>query len=159
MQHLSEAWRCWKANAPWKVPGMPAPIEALIQKYIKQKADWWRNATYYNRERIKRGAAVDKTVCKKNLGRLTRLALKDEQERQHNYLKDGPYLTPEESVSIYTTLVHWLESRSYAQVPFPPLNYKNDTKIFILCLERLKEAYQVKSRLNKNQREELALIE
>ena len=22
LQHLSEAWRCWKANIPWKVPGM-----------------------------------------------------------------------------------------------------------------------------------------
>jgi hypothetical protein len=85
---------------------------------------------HYNRERIKRGATVDKTVCKKNLGRLTRLWLKvptrrpnsvrsgpnldqrapiasspsdesrqhhtitfrraqAEQERQHNYLKDG----------------------------------------------------------------------
>ena len=32
---------------------------------------------------------VDKTVCKKNLGRLTRLYLKAEQERQHNYLKVG----------------------------------------------------------------------
>lgn len=30
---------------------------------------------------------MDKTVCKKNLGRLTRLWLKAEQERQHNYLK------------------------------------------------------------------------
>lgn len=33
------------------------------------------------------------------------------QERQHNYLKDGPYVTPEEAVAIYTTTVHWLESR------------------------------------------------
>ena len=31
---------------------------------------------HYNRERIRRGATVDKTVCKKNLGRLTRLYLK-----------------------------------------------------------------------------------
>jgi len=21
LQHLSEAWRCWKANIPWKAPG------------------------------------------------------------------------------------------------------------------------------------------
>ena len=42
---------------------------------------------HYNRERIRRGATVDKTVCRKNLGRLTRLYLKAEQERQHNYLK------------------------------------------------------------------------
>ena len=26
-----------------------------------------------------------------------------EQERQHNYLKDGPYITAEEAVAIYTT--------------------------------------------------------
>lgn len=51
------------------------------------KADWWTNIAHYNRERIRRGATVDKTVCKKNLGRLTRLWLKAEQERQHNYLK------------------------------------------------------------------------
>lgn len=24
LQHLSEAWRCWKANIPWKV-GLPPP--------------------------------------------------------------------------------------------------------------------------------------
>ena len=42
------------------------------------KADWWTNASYYNRERIRRGATVDKNVCKKNLGRLTRLYLKAE---------------------------------------------------------------------------------
>jgi pre-mRNA-processing factor 8 len=48
----------------------------MILRYVKQKADWWTNSAYYNRERIKRGATVDKTVCKKNLGRLTRLNLK-----------------------------------------------------------------------------------
>jgi pre-mRNA-processing factor 8 len=87
LQHLSEAWRCWKANIPWKVPGLPAPIENMILRYVKQKADWWTQVAHYNRERIRRGATVDKTVCRKNLGRLTRLFLKAEQERQHNYLK------------------------------------------------------------------------
>lgn len=121
LQHLSEAWRCWKANIPWKVrpmpgscgrqcfqfrvsdqftqcpcvvdhvsvqvPGLPAPIENMILRYVKMKADWWTNVAHYNRERIRRGATVDKTVCRKNLGRLTRLYLKAEQERQHNYLK------------------------------------------------------------------------
>ena len=56
---------------------------------MQAKADWWTNTAHYNRERIRRGATVDKTVCKKNLGRLTRLYLKAEQERQHNYLKVG----------------------------------------------------------------------
>ena len=159
LQHLSEAWRCWKANIPWKVNGMPGPIENMILRYVKAKADWWTNAAYYNRERIRRGATVDKTVCKKNLGRLTRLYLKSEQERQHNYLKDGPYISPEEGVAIYTTTVHWLESRKFVHIPFPPITYKHDTKLFNLALERLKESYSVKSRLNQAQREELGLIE
>ena len=90
---------------------------------------------------------------------LARLYLKAEQERQHNYLKDGPYISPEEAVAIYTTTVHWLESRRFAPIPFPRLSYKHDTKLLILALERLKEAYSVKSRLNQSQREELGLIE
>ena len=102
---------------------------------------------------------MDKTVCKKNLGRLTRLWLKAEQERQHNYLKDGPYVSAEEAVAIYTTTVHWLESRKFSPIPFPPLSYKHDTKLLILALERLKENYGINSRLNQNQREELGLIE
>ena len=159
LQHLSEAWRCWKSNIPWKVPGLPAPIENIILRYVKSKADWWISVAHYNRERIRRGATVDKTVAKKNLGRLTRLWLKAEQERQHNYMKDGPYVSSEEAVAIYTTTVHWLESRKYSPIPFPAVSYKHDTKILILALERLREAYSVKGRLNQNQREELALIE
>jgi pre-mRNA-processing factor 8 len=159
MQHLSEAWRCWKANIPWKVPGLPAPVESMILRYVKVKADWWTNTAHYQRERLRRGATVDKTVAKKNLGRLTRLWLKAEQERQHNYLKDGPYVSPEEAVAIYTTTAHWLESRRFTPIPFPPLNYKHDTKLLILALERLKEAYSIMGRLNSSQREELALVE
>lgn len=157
--HLNEAWRCWKANIPWKVPGMPAPVENMILRYVKSKADWWTNIAHYNRERIKRGATVDKTVATKNLGRLTRLWLKDEQERQHSYLKDGPYLSTEEAVAIYTTTVHWLESRKFSPIPFPPLSYKHDTKLLILSLEYLKEQYGIGRQLNHKQKEELGLIE
>ncbi|KAF2857228.1 PROCN-domain-containing protein [Piedraia hortae CBS 480.64] len=159
LQHLSEAWRCWKSNIPWKVPGLPKPIEDVILRYVKSKADWWVSVAHYNRERIRRGATVDKTVAKKNLGRLTRLWLKAEQERQHNFLKDGPYISTEESVAIFTTVVHWLESRKFQPIPFPPVSYKHDTKILTLALERLRESYSVKGRLNQSQREELALIE
>jgi len=159
LSHLSEAFRCWKANIPWKVPGMPAPIENMILRYVKAKADWWTNIAHYNRERIKRGGTVDKTVVKKNLGRLTRLWLKAEQERQHNYLKDGPYVSAEEAVAIYTTTVHWLESLKFTPIPFPPLSYKHDTKLLILALERLKEGYGLQVRLNSSAREELGLIE
>ena len=40
-----------------------------------------------------------------------------------------------------------------------PLSYKHDTKLLVLALEKLKEAYSVQGRLNASQREELALIE
>ncbi|KAK3301644.1 NUC071 domain-containing protein [Chaetomium strumarium] len=159
LQHLSEAWRCWKSNIPWKVPGLPVAIENIILRYVKSKADWWISVAHYNRERIRRGATVDKTVAKKNVGRLTRLWLKAEQERQHNHMKDGPYVSSEEAVVIYTTTVHWLESRKFSPIPFPSVSYKHDTKILILALERLREAYSTKGRLNQSQREELALIE
>ena len=159
MQHLSEAWRCWKANIAWKVPGMPKPIENMILRYIKLKAEWWTNAAHYTRERIKRSTTMDKTICKKNVGRLARLYFKNEQERQYNYLTEGPYISSDEAVSIHGLLVNWLEARKFTHIPFPPINYKHDTKLFVLALERLKEAYSVKSRLNQIQREELALIE
>ncbi len=159
LAHLSESWRCFKANIPWKVPGMPAPVENMILRYVKSKADWWTNMAHYNRERIKRGATVDKTVCKKNLGRLTRLWLKSEQERQHNYLKDGPYVSTEEAVAIYTTTFNWLESRKFSPIPFPPLSYKHDTKLLILALERLKENFMSGNKLSGSQREELGLVE
>ena len=58
------------------MPGLPTPVENMILRYVKAKADWWTNSAHYNRERVRRGATVDKTVVKKNLGRLTRLYLK-----------------------------------------------------------------------------------
>ena len=121
LAHLSESWRCFRANIPWKVPGLPAPIESMILRYVKAKGDWWVNSAHYNRERLRQGMHVDKTTARKNLGRLTRLWVKAEQERQHNYLKDGPYCSAEEGVAIYTTTVNWLESQVFSH-PFPPVS-------------------------------------
>lgn len=70
----------------FQVPGLPVPIENMILRYVKSKADWWTNVAHYNRERIRRGATVDKTVCRKNLGRLTRLWLKAEQVNEITFV-------------------------------------------------------------------------
>ncbi|KAJ1734331.1 hypothetical protein LPJ61_001133, partial [Coemansia biformis] len=160
---LLESWlvvhNCYKANIPWQVPGMPTAVENMILRYVKAKADWWTSVAHYNRERIRRGATVDKAVARRNCGRLTRLWLKAEQERQRSYLKDGPYVGAEEAVAIYTTAVHWLEARRFAPIPFPPLSYKHDPKLLVLALERLRESYSVQGHLNASQREELGLIE
>lgn len=159
LQHLSEAWRCWKANIPWEVPGMPEPIKNIIERYVKAKADGWISSAHRNRERIKRGAHIEKTAVKKNLGRLTRLWVRHEQERQQLIEKNGPEITPQEATAIFSTMVNWLDSRKFSPIPFPPLTYKNDTKILVLALESLKESYGSKVRLNATEREELALIE
>ena len=34
LSHLSEAFRCWKANIPWKVPGMPVPVAQLAGPHL-----------------------------------------------------------------------------------------------------------------------------
>ncbi|XBI08027.1 hypothetical protein VPH35_135830 [Triticum aestivum] len=121
LDHLGDAWRCWKANIPWKVPGLPVPTEYMILGYVKSKADWWTNVAHYNRERIN-GVVLQLTKITREATQLL--------ER-----------TPEEAVAIYTTTVHWLESRKFSPIPFPPLAYKHDTKLLILALERLKESY------------------
>ncbi|KAG7195924.1 pre-mRNA-splicing factor 8 [Scheffersomyces spartinae] len=159
LQHLSEAWRCWKANIPWKVPGLPEPIEKLIERYIQAKADGWIQVAHYNRDRLMKGSTVEKTVAKKNLGRLSRLWLKNEQQRQIDFVKDGPYITTDEAVIMFKTMVHWLEGRKFSPIPFPPISYKHDTKLLVLALEKLKENYSASARLNSSEREELALIE
>ncbi|CAK7904636.1 pre-mRNA-splicing factor 8 [[Candida] anglica] len=159
LQHLSEAWRCWKANIPWKVPGLPEPVEKIIERYIQAKADGWVSVAHYNRDRIRRGATVEKTVARKNLGRLTRLWIKNEQERQVDFARQGPSVTPDQAVTVFQTMVHWLESRKFSPIPFPPLSYKHDTKLLVLALENLKESYSAAARLNSQQREELSLIE
>lgn len=159
LQHLSEAWRCWKANIPWDIPGMPLPIKMIIERYVKAKADGWISSAHYNREKIKKGVHIEKAVVKKNLGRLTRLWVKNEQERQHHIEKNGPEITPFEATTIFATMVDWLESQDFSPIPFPPLTYKNDTKILVLALENLKDVYGSKVRLNASEREELALIE
>ncbi|CAF3202924.1 unnamed protein product [Rotaria sp. Silwood2] len=64
-------------------------------------------------------------VKNKYLVRLTHLYLKAEQERQHNYLKNDPYITTKEAVVIYTIVVHWIESRCFSSISFPSLAFKH----------------------------------
>lgn len=58
-------------------------------------------------------------------------AFKDGIEKYTMASQDGPYITAEEAVAIYTTTVHWLESRKFSPIPFPPLSYKHDTKLLV----------------------------
>ena len=64
--------------------------------------------------------------------------------------------TPKNTKKHQTTQTN---SNRFTPIPFPPLNYKHDTKLLILALERLKEQYVANNRLNQAQREELGLVE
>lgn len=160
LQHLIEAWRCWKANVKWNVPGMPEPINNLILKYVQKKAESWVQSAKETRIRIQQGKKVEKTEIRKNTGRMTRIWIKDEQKRQDQILSNqSDSVTADEAASMFKNLVDWLESREYETIPFPPVNYKHDNKIFALALENLKDHYSSKTRLTAAEREELALIE
>ena len=41
------------------------PVESIILRYVKAKADWWTNIAHYNRERIKGTQQVTKLLSKK----------------------------------------------------------------------------------------------
>ncbi len=105
----------------------------------------------------KHGAWCVIMICKSQA--ILESTCRNERSREIQWCLCRPYVTPEEAVAIYTTTVHWLESRKFAPIPFPPLSYKHDTKLLILALERLKEQYTVAVRLNQQQREELGLVE
>ncbi|OHT05186.1 Pre-mRNA-processing-splicing factor 8 [Tritrichomonas foetus] len=159
MAHLSEAWRCWKANIPWKVPGINPTMESLILRYVKSKANWWVSNTHYARERISREGTIDKAIIRKSTARLTRLYFKKQSDIQASYLKEGPYIGTEESVIMLKAMSEWLESRKFQVIPFPPMQYKHDTKMLVLALESLRFGHDVSMRMNQILREELGLIE
>ena len=50
----------------------------MIKKYVKLKASHWTNQARINRKKIREGILIDKTVCKKNVGRISRLFFKNE---------------------------------------------------------------------------------
>lgn len=107
LQHLSEAWRCWKANSELGRLSLDLSNDGLLSQFLGRcpacprrsrisfcvisrarliggarayiiklpfalKTNSILRVAHYNRERIRRGATVDKAVVKKNLGRLTR---------------------------------------------------------------------------------------
>jgi pre-mRNA-processing factor 8 len=158
-QHANEAFRCWKANIPWVVKGMPIQFERLIQKTVRERADNYVRQTYYNRERINKGDVVDKGLYMKNLGRLTRLKLRDEQERQAAYFAKGPEIGAEDAVAIHQMLARWLEGRNFQTIDFPHGGYKNEKELLARSLDRLRQQHNIGNRLTQDQREEQKRIE
>lgn len=60
-------------------------------------------------DKIKTGEMIDKTVCKKNIGWISWLYFRAEQQRQNSYIENGPLLSIDEASMIYQMMVEWLE--------------------------------------------------
>jgi hypothetical protein len=56
----------------------------MILRYVKMKEEWWKKKDKYKSERISSGDKVEKKVCKKKLGRINRIYMKDEKESKNN---------------------------------------------------------------------------
>lgn len=157
--HANEAFKCWKANIPWKVQGLAPEYERLILRFVQEKADWYVKQAHYNRERICKGEVVDKGLYLKNLGRLTRLKLKDEMERQQAYLSEGPYIEPEEASAIVQMMRQWLQSRNFQIIDFPRQGHNCEKDILNNTLNRLRQQHNIGNRLTLDEREEQKRIE
>jgi hypothetical protein len=145
--------------------------------FLSYTAIFPSRVAHYNRERIRRGATVDKAVVKKNLGRLTRERLEYIfspissvfrpvlegrtgtsaclsqgwplylRRGSGRYLHLNCSLAGESEVCAHSLPVCPHKAVTFPLIPRRPLSYKHDTKLLVLALEKLKEAYSVKGGL------------
>ncbi|KAG8345580.1 PRO8NT PrP8 N terminal domain [Trypanosoma vivax] len=160
-QHMNEAFRHWRAGLQWSVPGLSKPLTELVNKYVKLRAEEYIRVTQYQRKRINEGDTVDKQAFMKNLGRLTRLKLMDEQARQRAYLEgsDVHVISPEQATEVYRMMANWLSDRGFRKIPFPKASRPAELRLLELALNRLRDQHNIANRLTQAQREEQARIE
>ncbi|CBH14584.1 PRP8 protein homologue [Trypanosoma brucei gambiense DAL972] len=160
-QHMNEAFRHWRAGLRWSVPGLAKPLTDLVNKYVKLRAEEYVRVTQYQRKRINEGDTVDKQAFMKNLGRLTRLKLMDEQNRQRSYMEgtDTDIITPEQATEIYRMMANWLSDRGFKKISFPKASRPAELRLLELALNRLRDQHNIANRLTQAQREEQARIE
>jgi pre-mRNA-processing factor 8 len=146
LQHMQQAWRCWKANVPWYVEGMPPNIDQLIRHYVQQRAQWWVTGAKRFAMALQQGRTMDKDLTRQMYGRLARLAVRREQERQMQYLQRGPFLQPSQAASILSTFAAYLDRlpsglRSCWQLPWSSADPSEPTlalALLQLAVERLR---------------------
>ncbi|TBT97620.1 PROCN domain-containing protein, partial [Hamiltosporidium magnivora] len=84
------------------------PLYSIINHFLSLKAINYYNSTVKTYKRILNNKKVDKTDIKKNKGKITRLYLKKEFNRQKMYLEKGPFITEEEGVKIYKLMYEYV---------------------------------------------------
>lgn len=161
-QHMNEAFRHWRQGSSWAAPSMARPLVDLVEKYVKLRREEYIRITQLQRQRIAEGDTVDKQAFMKNLGRLTRLKIMSEKERQQKYLTGGNEASrfdPKESVEMYRMMANWLSDRGFKKIPFPDPSKTPELSLLQLSLNRLRDQHNIANRLTASQREEQARIE
>uniref|UniRef100_A0A146KSN6 Pre-mRNA-splicing factor 8 n=1 Tax=Lygus hesperus TaxID=30085 RepID=A0A146KSN6_LYGHE len=97
----------------------------------------------------------------KNLGRLTRLKLMDEQQRQKAYISgtDTHILSGSDASEMYRMMANWLSDRGFKKIEFPDPSKSTELSLLQLSLNRLRDQHNIANRLTAAQREEQARIE
>lgn len=162
-QHMNEAFRHWRAGIPWEIPELKkTPLEALIKKYVKLRSEEYIRVTQLQRQRIADGDTVDKQAFMKNLGRLTRLKIMDEKQRQQRYFSGEnkeSLFDPAECQEMYRMMANWLVDRGFKKISFPDPAKTAELSLLQLSLNRLRDQHNIANRLTAAQRQEQALIE
>ncbi|CCW68908.1 unnamed protein product [Phytomonas sp. Hart1] len=160
-QHMNEAFRHWRAGVPWSIPGLAKPLEDLVKKYVKLRSEEYMRIAQLQRQRIADSDMVDKRAFMKNLGRLTRLKMMEEQERQRLYIRgeDKTALTPDVATEIYRMMANWLDDRGFKKISFPDPSRTAELSLLKLSLNRLRDQHNIANRLTARQREEQTRIE
>lgn len=160
-QHLNEAFRCWKANLPWSVPGMAPVLQKLIEKYTKLRSEEYIRYAHAQRKRVDEGITVDKVAFMKNLGRLSRLKVMDEAQRQKAFITGSEQypLNDQDAIAIYEMMANWLRDRGFKKIAFPKASHPAALDLLKLSLNRLRSQHNIANRVTQEQKEEQKRIE
>ncbi len=144
MSHLQEAWRACRSNTPWS-PNLPAPIENLILRYVKQKFDWWTSVAissvpgspvvrpWTRPPCAQESGQVDASLPACRAGEAGRLS----QERSLHHLRGR-----RRRLHSHRAVARGAPLQPH---PVPELNNKHDVKHLVLALDSLKEATRSKA--------------
>lgn len=126
LRHMNEGWRSWKANVEYSVGGV---VDEWVSRFVGLKSEWYCNRV------TKKGHTDDLDFSSsKDLGRITRLWMKEESERQRRYL-ENPRLSPEVAMGVYKVAFDYFSSLGSPRIPFPE---RNEVKHLQLAVEKLK---------------------
>lgn len=111
LAHLTEAWRCYKSCLEYSSNNQE--LDSILSKYLKEKAKRYKQQTIEIRKSIF-NKNVEKSLQRKNIGRITRLFLLQEAKKQ-NLIMNNP-LPINESVEFYKIYKKVLKD---VFIPFP----------------------------------------